>query len=358
MQRPGTWKVELFISLSIAILLSGCRNAAYTPTTLPHQLAAPMPHSVHSVNLSRLSSVQSNSELLRPGDLVEVTIATGAEKTPPPKWKLRVADDAALNVPLVGIVSVAHLSPSDAEAQIRDAAIQRGVYIDPKVTLAIVEKKTIQVTVAGAVKEPSTFEIPAANADLLASITQAKGFEEDADTIIELRHPPGVGPQRMVQSPEGQVVPASAESAPQSHVTIDLTQINETPRSHLQVFDGTVVTVKRKKPRTVHVMGLVNDPGVIEMPDDEPLTLLSALSQAGDTRVPLADRVKVIRRGPSGSEAAIIDVSLREAKKGGPNNLKLAPGDIVSVEETPLTFAMETVRTFFRVGFSAAIPGL
>jgi hypothetical protein len=36
----------------------------------------------------------------------------------------------------------------------------------------------------------------------------------------------------------------------------------------------------------------------------------------------------------------------------------LAPGDVVSVEETPLTFTVGTIQSFVRFGFSSAIPGL
>ena len=49
---------------------------------------------------------------------------------------------------------------------------------------------------------------------------------------------------------------------------------------------------------------------------------------------------------------------MREAKRGGAANLLLAPGDVVSVEETPLTFTVSTIQNFIRFGFSAAIPGL
>jgi hypothetical protein len=37
--------------------------------------------------------------------------------------------------------------------------------------------------------------------------------------------------------------------------------------------------------------------------------------------------------------------------------LLLAAGDVVSIEETPLTFTVGTIQSFVRFGFTSAIPG-
>jgi polysaccharide biosynthesis/export protein len=57
-------------------------------------------------------------------------------------------------------------------------------------------------------------------------------------------------------------------------------------------------------------------------------------------------------------EPVVIECSIRAAKRGGNANLVLAPGDVVSVEETPLTFTVGTIQNFVRFGFSSAIPGI
>lgn len=336
----------------------GCQSGQYTPSTLPRQFLAARPHSVHSVDLSRLSNASSGGDILQPGDMVEVTVATGVEETAPPKWELRIANNALLDVPLIGPVQLEGVTPTAAESRIREQAIQRGLYIDPKVTVTVKKKQTNRVTVAGAVNAPASYELPVASSDLLNSITMANGFTDEAGSVIEIRHPPGFGPQEFLTTPDGQVIPASASSERLSAIEVDLARLEEIGPDHLKLYDGSVVTVKKRKKRTVSVMGLVHEPGTIEMPEDEPLTLLDAISEAGSTRVSFADRVQIIRRGPDGQSPVVIDASIREAKMGGEANLELAAGDVVSVEETPTTFAVETIRTFFRVGFSAAIPGL
>ena len=71
----------------------------------------------------------------------------------------------------------------------------------------------------------------------------------------------------------------------------------------------------------------------------------------------IADKVHVIRMLPGQSDPSMIIASVRQAKNGS-ENIRLAAGDVVSVEETPTTFVVGTIREFVGFGFSAAIPGL
>jgi polysaccharide export outer membrane protein len=68
--------------------------------------------------------------------------------------------------------------------------------------------------------------------------------------------------------------------------------------------------------------------------------------------------VQVIRQSPWSDEPIVIQSSVRDAKSNSMANLRLAPGDIVSVEETPTTLVVGTIREFVRFGFTSAIPGL
>ncbi len=53
----------------------------------------------------------------------------------------------------------------------------------------------------------------------------------------------------------------------------------------------------------------------------------------------------------------VIRICLNRAKSDGQENLVLAGGDIISVEETPTTFIVETIRGLLRFGFTSTIPG-
>ena len=70
---------------------------------------------------------------------------------------------------------------------------------------------------------------------------------------------------------------------------------------------------------------------------------------AGGVKSPLADKVFVIRQFPDMPEPAVIRVSIASAKRNGDQNLRLASGDLVSVEATPATMIVDTATNFFRV---------
>jgi polysaccharide export outer membrane protein len=86
------------------------------------------------------------------------------------------------------------------------------------------------------------------------------------------------------------------------------------------------------------------------------MRLLDAIALAGGRNLQIADQVHVIRN-LEGAEPIVIEASMRQAKRGGAANLLLAAGDVVSVEETPLTFTVGTIQSFVRFGFTSAIPG-
>lgn len=113
--------------------------------------------------------------------------------------------------------------------------------------------------------------------------------------------------------------------------------------------------VTRHDPKPVHVMGLVNKPGQYDLPVNQDLRVLDAIAMAGGASSSVAEKVFVIRQVPGQSEAKVVRVRLSKAKRDGVENLKLAAGDIVSIEQTPFTFALEAVKSFVRVGLSSSL---
>jgi polysaccharide export outer membrane protein len=116
--------------------------------------------------------------------------------------------------------------------------------------------------------------------------------------------------------------------------------------------------IERRDPHPVHVIGLVMKPGQFEMPVNQDMHVLDAIAMAGGVSINVAEKIYVLRRVPGKEQPAVIEVSYKDARAGGKSNLRLASGDVVSVEETPTTVFFESIRTFFRVGFTSALPGL
>ena len=334
------------------LVLAGCRTNAYRPSTLPPDLLAGQVDGLHKIDLSRLAQPSASSEQIQVGDVLEVSIATGIEDRSPPSWILRVAETGEVNIPLVGPIRVAGMLLTDAEKTIRHESVSRKVFRDPNVSVLLKQARSIRVTVVGAVAEPGTYEVPASQGDLLTALIAAGGLNENASTIVEIRkmhHP-----EMMLASYNGQRTTVAQNDA----VRIDLIAASEGVTPEYRIEDGSIVMVREKEPTTIQVIGLVRKPNQFEIPPERQVRLLDAVALAGGLTLELADKVTVIRQLDEMTEPAVIECSIRDAKRGGSANLVLAAGDVVSVEETPLTFTVGTIQNFIRVGFSAAVPGL
>jgi polysaccharide export outer membrane protein len=364
--EPLRRTISLAIMLVAFSTMLGCTRAnLYQASSLPPELLAPRYATLQNVDLSRLARTISNSQILYIGDEVEVTIATGLEDKTPPAWKGRVADDGTVNVPLVGVVQIAGLEVAQAEQLIHAESIRRGKYVSPNVTLALTQRRTNKVAVLGAVKEPQTYELPASSSDLLTAIVQAGGLTDKAGTIIEIRHPPGLAEVPVAMGSNGYSTELAGTRGnrrlvrtPPRTVQVDLTQAASSDFGDYSLADGATVMVMERPKRFIHVMGLVNSPSQYEIPDEQQeISLLGALAMAGGQTMSIADKVHVIRQLPDRTEPVIIQASVRAAKHDATSNIRIAAGDIVSVEETPTTFVVGTIREFIRFGFSSAIPG-
>jgi len=341
----------------------GCATGKlYKASELPPQFMAPRVSSLENVDFSQLARTVGDTELLYPGDVIEVSIATGLEVEIIPTWKLRIGENGAVDVPLVGSVQVAGLGLTQAGEFIRDESIRRGKYVAPNVSLFLEKRRSNRITVVGAVEEPGTYEIPITSSDVLSALVEAGGLTDKAGTIIEVRHPPTT--ISLPNSPPGTQAELTGfgrnrqRYLPARTVRIDLEQPSNAQSSDLQLHDGSTVMVMKRPKRFIHVIGLVKKADQFEMPEGQELRLLAALALAGGRTLSIADKVHVIRQIPGQQEPIVISASVARAKRDKSSNIRLAAGDVVSVEETPITFIVGTMREFIRFGFSSTIPGL
>lgn len=336
---------------------TGCQSGqSISASALPQHQRATALRDRGKIDLSRLAQTSINSDIVYPGDVVEVTVGTGLNEAEAKPWPLRVTDTGEVDVPLVGLVSVAKKTFQEAEQAIHLASMEREIYRNPHVSMVLSKRKSNRVRVVGAVISPGDYELPVGSSDVLSSIVSAGGLAENAGTTLEIRHP-SKGDATSLASFD--FSPASSNAKADdiaSNVQINMMSFDEVSPTDLQVRDGSVVMVQERVPQTIHVIGLVRKPNGYEIPSDQTIRVLDAIALAGGRSVELADKVKVIRPLPAQEEPLVINVSVREAKRNGNENLLLATGDVVSVEDTPATFALNTLRSFLRFGFSTAMP--
>ena len=338
-------------------LVVGCHHGGYLSSSLPPEFSAPGVANPQQLDLARLSSSVGGNDRIHAGDVINVAVVTGIREVDEhSEWTLQVTDEGVVDVPLIGPVQVAGLKAPHASMTIRDTGIQRGIYRNPRVTVQVVDRHTNTVTVMGAVEEPGVYKLPAADSDLVAALASAGGLREDADTVVEVRRP------AIDRPTDGQLTMASysgqMRAQPPQVQRIDLAQAAAEGNASVPLDDGAVVMVGKQQTRVVYVMGLVNEPRQVEMPPDSDMRLLDALASAGGRSFQVADKVTLTRQHPGGGPSIFIKASVRAAQRENSENIRLAPGDVIKVEETPTTFVLGTLQNFMRFGFSAAVPGL
>lgn len=376
---PSRFDLALGLLATLLSACLGCRSqpAAYFARSLPAQYAARPVTNPEVFDLSQLAQAQARSELLGPGDLVEVIVSTGLERDEGNRWNVRVSEQGDAQLPLIGAVRVAGLPLPEAERRIREAGIQRGQFVNPNVSVQLKERHTIRVAVVGAVADPGIQELPASSSDLFNALLAAGGLTPDADTMVEIRRPglgrlapgrelsgnPQESPTRYATFPAAGPPPVSGamdsfdRELQRPIQQVDLREVSAGHTGDFRVEDGTTVVVSKRAREYIHVMGLVKRSDQFEMKPGQELRLLDALALAQGRTLEIADKVRVIRRTADNRRPVIIEASVARAKSDGAENLLLAPGDVVSVEETPATLVVGTIRDFVRVGFTSAIPG-
>lgn len=352
------------------LLLSGCQiGTSYRAAELPQELAARPVIDVQSLELSRFGPQRTDTGLIYPEDILLVAVSAGDEESIPPLKPLRVARNGMVNVPLIGPVSVSSLTLSDAADSIRMAGIQRQIYVSPTAFVVFKERKVHRITVAGAVNHPGTYELKAGASHLTAALLAAGGLSQKAAATIEIHNPSYVGltqfdTPRPVQAGSHSSNQQSVESAAYSTASTRphvirislLDHYADNPTADRNLSDGTVITVRKQPERYVTVIGLTGNK-TLQMPYDREYRVLDALVDAGGTRysVWISNKLTVFRRHPETGETVAIKVSINGAKHGVNENLVLSPGDVLSVEETPITFAIGTIAQLIGAGQSAII---
>lgn len=357
----------MLVAFLCVVANGGCATGVYRATELPPEYIAKANDRLDKADLSRLTSYSVRSNQIGVGDLLEVTVFSGYGNSETKPSLVNVADDGTADVPLIGPVHVDGMTFGEAGVAIAAAARDRDVFRTPHVSVRMEEQRTNRIYVGGAVPEPGVVELPRGNSTLLSAILEAGGLAEDASPDVTIRRPARSAntpdamrgnPLRLAGGSESVVLASYEEGLAEQAQTwkVDLVSATEEGKGGYYLDDGDIVHVKKRPERKFQVTGLVRNPNEFEMPPNEDVYLVNALALAGGSSMQGADSVLVLRRVPGVEEPIAIKASIREARKNQ-GNIRIQENDVVTVEETPVTMAFETLKTFFRfsVGSSLAL---
>ena len=363
--RPAT-RAAMAAALSAGILVFGCANPSgrfYTAKTLPPELHVKPVQNAQTVDLSRLAVAASSQEMIDKGDVIEVTITAGIGSEGTDEFPIRVSDEGTVTLPVLGTIRLAGMELQDAEVIIREKCKEHGLYRNPHVAVTMKRQRKNRITVMGAVKKPGTYELPRSQSDLLSAIAAAEGLDDTAGTDVEIRDPHA---QAQASEP---IAVANAQlggmtvggytqprwPAGKKSTRINLVTAATKGGGGRYIGDGAVVMVEKRDPTPVQVIGLVTKPGRYDFPIGQDLRVLDAIALAQGTSIHVANQIQITRPVPNNPEPAVIRMTIRDAKRNGEANLRLMPGDVVSVEQDPAT-VMYDVFNLVRMNVGAALP--
>lgn len=338
--------------LVFAMFLSGCQRANHYfaedsifGERLPDRLRLTRQANPQEVDLSRLGGATGTSQTIGIGDVLEVQIAAGLTAGDQSTTAARVQEDGTISLPEIGAIPIAGYEPQAAEAMIRSEAVRLELYHNPTVTVSVRQQKMNKVRVLGAVKNEGLYDLPPHASDVVSALAAAGGLTAEAGDKVEVRNP--VGSQSLAGGRAGAGGIRGVSSSTVGNMTsytVNLLDAAKSGEGDYSVQDGAVVMVEKRDPAPIFVQGLVRSPNQYEYPIGQDLRLLQAISLAGGMSNQMADKIFVIRQMPGLREPILIQVSYRKAKRSDDSNIRLGPGDVVSVEQTPGTVFMDALN--------------
>jgi polysaccharide export outer membrane protein len=330
--------------LFLLFILSSCASTPTqkTESTFPEQKIREMESSkkVNAMNerimMSTLSSRRTSSREYRigPQDLLEISVFE-VEKL---NKTARVSSQGNINLPLIGILKVKGLTADELEKEIRSLLADKYLQ-DPQVTVLIKEYRNQRISVMGAVKNPSVFDVTGPKT-VLEILAMAGGLREDAGQLLFLLRPP--------KQEEGtsKVEKGADEQKPETFV-IDLEGllVEGNLSLNLPLLHGDVVNVPVSG--KVFVGGEVKSPGGFIRGKN--MTLSQAIVLAGGVQFTgNGSETRIFRYSEKGTGKEILTANVYSIQKGKEEDPSLKENDIVIVPKSGVKTFLVGVKDIFR----------
>ena len=262
------------------------------------------------------SVVDPETYLVGPSDRIAVNIWS----SPPVNLQLTVTPEGSLIIPTVGEISVAHRTLKEAKDLILTAVKRRYVRAETSVTL--VQPRPIIVHVTGAVLNPGTYTLTAADQAGRAIAMANEILPAQRGLISPLPEEEVSTRNIIVRHRDGSV----------DRVDLPLYLGTHTPRFNRLLSEGDVIVVPKRDPiRNVFgLYGEVNLPGRYELAPGDSLLSALAIGQ-GFTQLARTDSVIFSRLRLDGSAKEDRVVDLQAIAEGRAPNIRLQSGDRVIV---------------------------
>lgn len=273
------------------------------------------------------------AQKIGPNDLIAVSVYGSPELT----RTVRVGADGDIRLPMLERrIRAEGLLPAALEAEIAAALRAEQLLVDPVVTVTIAEYHSRPISVAGAVKNPVTFQA-VGPVTLLDALTRAGGLSQEAgpEILVSLSQSEENGnPVTMVQRiPVRGLIDAAV------------------PELNLTLAGGEEIRVPEAG--RIFVVGSVKKPGSFPLQDAGDTTVMQILALAEGLAPFASQTAYVYRRDEDTGTRHEIPIELKRIMKRKAPDVPLAANDILYIPDN--TGRRITVNALERIaGFGAA----
>lgn len=199
---------------------------------------------------------------LGPEDLISIQVYDAPELT----RTVRINGDGTIRLPMLKqSIRVQGLFPNDIEVLLAEALKREGLFVDPFVTVNVVDYHSRPVSVGGAVRSPVIFQA-VGKVTLLDALTRAGGLQADSTGTT--------GNEIIVSRPNGPSGPPSVQ-----HIPAKALYAGTDPELNIELIGNEEIRVPEVG--KLLVTGNVMQPGVYPVLDPiEMNTVKSAIGQA------------------------------------------------------------------------------
>jgi len=306
----------------LAVLLCLAAPRSFTQTFQPGQQTKQQSEDQFK-DMTGPATIQTGSVVIGPEDSVTI-VALDAEEISK-TW--RVSSTGDLNLPMVGTIHAAGLTPKQLEDKLTEGLKK---YIrEPQVTVYIANFESQPVTVAGAVHKPGTFQLEGPKT-LLSVLMMAYGPDASGPTLVVSR-PIESGP---IPLPEAKLDSTGQRSTVELRISDVLDP--STPGSNLIIKPNDVISVS-SKPRLVYIIGEVARPGAVELVTQDRVSVMQVLAAAGGlTKIASPRHSEIMRVDAQGTYKRVASIDLKQVMTGKSEDRLLTAGDIIVVPSSSL----------------------
>tara|TARA_B100002049_G_scaffold121295_1_gene89654 strand:- start:20224 stop:21003 length:780 start_codon:yes stop_codon:yes gene_type:complete len=240
------------------------------------------------------SATSSEGVIIGAGDIVQMSMFGQADMN----IQGFVSDTGQISLPLLGIVNIGDLTPNAAQTRIETAYREGGYFRDPQISLTLVEHRSQQVSVLGAVNQPGRFSLTS-RTTLLDVLAEAGGITARGARSVVLIH-------------------AGKDAEMRERIDIDALVAGDSTASVLRAGD----TVYVPEAPLFYIYGQVQRPDAYAIRPG--MTVIQAISTGGGlTDRGSNSRFAIHRRAPDGTVKTL---------DGSPTT-RVQAGDVIFVKE-------------------------